>query len=78
MYDAISLNTPDGRSILLQASKIVGIYPSRPGSVVAVEPDRGREWTEIVVGDSSDVVFQKWEEAKPVGVCCLEDWLASN
>lgn len=76
MHDAISLNTPDGRSIALPASRIVGIYPSRPGAIVALERHGGREWSEIAVGDPSDVVFQKWQAAKTIGVSCLEDWLA--
>jgi hypothetical protein len=78
MHDAISLTTSDGRTITLPAERIVGIYPSRLGSIVAVERHAGSAWSEILVGEECEAVVQKWNDARAAGVSCLDDWLANT
>jgi hypothetical protein len=78
MHESICLTASDGRTIALPAERIVGIYPSRLGSIVAFERHAGSAWSEVVVGEECEVIVQKWNDARAAGVSCLDDWLANT
>ncbi|MBA3316046.1 MAG: hypothetical protein H0T47_22505 [Planctomycetaceae bacterium] len=60
----LSLVTIDGKVVQVSVEKIVGIYPNRLGSIVAIQAENNDDWSEIIVGHESGELASRWNEAR--------------